>query len=219
MKCWLKNYLTTQTIKEYRSLHNGLIQVVLAFNRPRLIIGGMLQSGRLMQKVWNKAIGQVKKKGQKVEQALIIGLGCGDVAFEIQKYYPRAQMTGVEIDDQVIEAAQCYFNLATIKNLKIAIDDGVKYADKLAKQKAGKKFDLIIVDAFIGKQIPKGFKTKKFFTALTRLLAHNGAVIYNHLFFKEHKEKAKSFIQNLEKVFGEITLMRTRSNLLIFGWF
>ncbi len=219
MKCWLKNYLTTQTIKEYRSVHNGLIQVVLAFNRPRLIIGGMLQSGRLMQKVWNKAIGQVKKKGQKVEQALIIGLGCGDVAFEIQKNYPHAQMTGVEIDEQVIEAAQCYFNLATVKNLKIAIADGVKYADKLAKQKPGKKFDLVIVDAFIGEQIPKGFKTKKFFTALIKLLAHNGVIIYNHLFFSKHKENAAAFIKELEKVFGKITLMRTRSNLLIFGWF
>ncbi|OIP03442.1 hypothetical protein COS21_00460 [bacterium (Candidatus Gribaldobacteria) CG02_land_8_20_14_3_00_41_15] len=219
MKCWLKNYLTMQTIKEYRSPHNGLIQVIMAFNRPRLIIGGMLQSGRLMQKVWNKAIGQVKKRGQKVEQVLIIGLGCGDVGFAIQKYYPQAQMTGVEIDEQVINAAQCYFNLATIKNLKIAIDDGDKYADKLAKQKRLKKFDLIIVDAFIGDQIPKGFKSKKFFTALTKLLTHNGTVIYNHLFFKEHKEEAKGFIKELEKVFGEITLMRTRSNLLIFGWF
>ena len=219
MKRWLKNHLTTQTIKEYRSPHNGLIQVILAFSRPRLIVGGMLQSGRLMQKVWNKAIGQVKKKNQKVEQALILGLGCGDVAFEIQKYYPQAQMTGVEIDDQVIQAAQCYFNLATVKNLKIAIEDGVKYAVKLAKQKHLKKFDLIIVDAFIGDQIPKGFKTKKFFTALTKLLAHNGTVIYNHLFFKEYKEKAESFIKTQEKVFGKITLMRTRSNLLIFGWF
>lgn len=219
MKRWLKNHLTMQTIKEYRSPYNGLIQVILAFNRPRLIMGGMLQSGRLMQKIWNKAIGRVKKRGQKVEQALIIGLGCGDVAFEIQKYYPRSQMTGVEIDNQVIEAAQCYFNLATIKNLKIAIDDGAKYAGKLAKQKRLKKFDLIIVDAFIGDKMPKGFKSKKFFTALTKLLAHNGTVIYNHLFFKEHKEKADSFIKELEKVFGKITLMRTRSNLLIFGWF
>lgn len=219
MKCWLKNYLTTQTIKEYRSIHNGLIQVILAFNRPRLIMGGMLQSGRLMQKIWTKAIGQVKKRGQKVEQALIIGLGCGDVAFEIQKYYPRSQMTGVEIDEQVIEAAQCYFNLATVKNLKIAIDDGAKYVGKLIKQKRLKKFDLIVVDAFIGDKMPKGFKTKKFFTALTKLLAHNGIVIYNHLFFKEHKENAAGFIKELEKVFGKITLMRTRSNLLIFGWF
>lgn len=219
MKCWLKNYLTTQTIKEYRSAHNGLIQVILAFNKPRLMMGGVLQSGKLMRNVWNKALGKIKKENHQINQALIIGLGCGDCAFEIQKYYPQAQMTGVEIDEQVIEAAQCYFNLATVKNLKIAIADGIKYVDKLAKQKTIKKFDLVIVDAFIGDQIPKGFKTKKFLTALTKLLAHNGTVIYNHLFFSKHKEKAAGFIKNLEKVFGKITLMRTRSNLLIFGWF
>lgn len=219
MKCWLKNLLTAQTIKEYHSLHNGLIKVVLAFNRPRLIMGGMLQSGRLMRKVWNKAISKIKKENQQINQVLIIGLGCGDCAFEIQKYYPLAQMVGVEIDDQVVEAAQCYFDLATVKNLKIAVNDGVKYVNKLAKQKTIKKFDLIIVDAFIGDQMPKGFKTKKFFTALTKLLAHDGVVIYNHLFFKDHKQKAEGFIKELEKAFGKITLMRTGSNLLIFGWF
>ncbi|MDZ7586954.1 MAG: fused MFS/spermidine synthase [Patescibacteria group bacterium] len=218
MKYWLKN-LFPRTIKQYHSKHNGLIRVVLAFNQPRLIMGGLLQSGMLMRKVWSKAISEVKEKGQKVEQALIIGLGCGDVAGEIQKYYPKAKMAGVEIDDQVIEAAQCYFNLATIKNLKIAIDDGVKYVEKLAQQKQLKKFDLIIIDALIGDQMPKGFKTKKFYQALTKLLTHNGVVIYNHLFFKKHKERVESFIKEMEKVFGEITLMRTRSNLLIFGWF
>lgn len=219
MKRWLKNHFTTQTIKEYRSAHNGLIKVILAFNKPRLMMGGMLQSGMLMRKVWNKAIGQVKKREQKIERVLIVGLGCGDVAFEIQKYYPKAQMTGVEVDDQVIEAAQCYFNLATIKNLQIAISDGVLYVKKLTKQKRLKKFDLIIVDAFVGEQIPKGFKTKKFILALTKLLTHDGVVIYNHLFFKKHKVKAENFIKSLEKVIGEITLMRARSNLLIFGWF
>ena len=182
------------------------------------MMGGMLQSGKMMRNVWKKAWGKIKKENLQINQALIIGLGCGDCAFEIQKHYPEAQMTGVEIDEQVIEAAQCYFNLATVKNLKIAIADGIKYADKLSKQKTIKKFDLVIVDAFIGDQIPKGFKTKKFFTALTKLLAHNGVVIYNHLFFKEHKENAAGFIKELEKVFGKITLMRTRSNLLIFGW-
>lgn len=219
MKCWIKNFLTMQTIKEYRSIHNGLIKVILAFNKPRLMMGGMLQSGKLMRNVWNKALGKIKKGNHQINQALIIGLGCGDCAFEIQNYYPKAQMTGVEIDEQVIEAAQCYFNLATVKHLKIAIDDGVKYVNKLAKQRVSKKFDLVIVDAFIGDQMPKGFKTKKFFATLTKLLTHNGVVIYNHLFFKEHKEEAESFIKELEKVFGKITLMRTHSNLLIFGWF
>lgn len=219
MRSWLKNLFTTQIIKQYHSKHNGLIQVVFAHNQPRLIMGGLLQSGKLMQKVWGKVIDKISQKGQKIQQALIIGLGCGDVALEIQKYYPKAKMIGVEIDEQVIEAGQCYFHLALVKNLTIAIEDGIKYVAKLTKQKKLKKFDLIIIDAYIGDQIPKGFTTKKFFESLTKLLTHNGVVIYNHLFFKNHKEQGEKFIKEIEKVFGEITLMRTRSNLLIFGWF
>ncbi|MFH0943519.1 MAG: fused MFS/spermidine synthase [Candidatus Beckwithbacteria bacterium] len=219
LKRWFQNYFKPQTIKEYQSKHNGLIQVVLAFNRPRLIMGGMLQSGELMKKVWNKGLSQLAGKNKTVKQALILGLGCGDCAFEIQKFYPEAQMTGVEIDNQVIEAAQCYFNLATVKNLKIAIEDGAKYLSKLTKQKKGKKFDLIIVDAYLGEKIPKSMVGKSFFNNLVKILAHDGVVIFNRLFFKQHKKEAGLFIKQVENIFGKITLVRTASNLLVFGWY
>lgn len=207
------------TIKEYRSPINGLIQVVMAFNQPRLVVGGMVQSGGVVKKIWEKAIAALIEVNHKVNESLIIGLGCGDCAFEIQKYYPNAQMVGVEIDDKVIEAARCYFDLATVKNLKINIGEGVEYVTKLAKRNLKKRFDLIIIDAYLGKEMPKNLRTKKFFNNLTKILAHDGVVIFNHLFFKEHKQKAEVFIKEMEKAFGRISLVRTPSNLLIFGWF
>jgi len=219
LKRWFNNYFKPQTIREYRSDHNGLIQVVMAFNKPRLIMGGMLQSGDLMKKAWNKALTKLVEKNKKVEQTLIIGLGCGDCAFEIQKLYPKALMTGVEIDNQVVEAAQCYFSLATVKNLKIAIDDGAKYVAKLAKEKKTSKFDLVIVDTYIGDKIPQVFTSKTFLSNLTKILNHDGVVIFNRLFAKKNKPTVELFIKQAEKVFGKITLVRTTSNLLVFGWY
>lgn len=215
---FLRN-LFPKLIKQYRSPINGLMEVVMAFNKPRLMIGGMMQSGSLVRKIWEKAVDNLIESKHKVNKSLIIGLGCGDCAFEIQKYYPKAEMVGIEIDSRVVEAAQCYFNLATIKNLKINIEDGVKYVARLAKKGVKKKFDLIIIDAYLGKEMPKNLRTKKFFNNLTKILTHNGVVIYNHLFFKDHKQKAEAFIKEMEKVFGKISLIRTANNLLIFGWF
>ncbi|KKS79997.1 MAG: hypothetical protein UV54_C0020G0004 [Candidatus Beckwithbacteria bacterium GW2011_GWA2_43_10] len=219
MRQWLKNFLIPYPIKQYRSPINGLIEVIMTFNQPRLIIDGIVQSGGLLRKIWEKAIKIIKKTDHKINQVLIIGLGCGDCTFQVQKFFPDAQMTGVEIDAKVVEAAECYFNLATVKNLKIAVEEGGKFVEKLTLRKNKTKFDLVIIDAYLGKIMPRQFRTKKFFINLTKILTHNGVVVYNHLFFGEHKQKAKYFIKEMEKVFGRITLARTASNLLIFGWF
>src|SRR3989304_8803086 len=86
------------TIKEGRSPINGLYKVIMWFNRPRLVIGNMIQSGPAIRQIWHKGIHQLKDKHLKVNRALIIGLGCGDCAFEIKRPYRKAKMTGVEID-------------------------------------------------------------------------------------------------------------------------
>lgn len=214
----LKYFFRYYTIKEGRSPINGLYKVVMLFNRPRLVIGNMVQSGGMVRKIWQKAIHALKDKGVKVDRALIIGLGCGDCAFEIQTHYRQAKIFGVEIDPHVVEMARCYFDLATVKNLSISIADGAKYVSQLAKRKQVKKFDLVVIDAYLGNTMPKGFRSKIFFKQLGKLLAHDGVVIYNHLFYDQYKTEAEKFIKELETEFGKVTLLRAGENLLIFGW-
>ena len=215
----LKYFLRYYTVKEGRSPINGMYKVVMWLNRPRLIIGNMVQSGGAVRKIWNKAIHTLKEKNTKVSRALIIGLGCGDAAFEIQNHYRRAKITGVEIDPHVVEMARCYFDLATVKNLNISIADGAKYVAKLARGKRSPRFDLIIVDAYLGNTMPKNFRSKNFFKQLTKLLTHDGVVIYNHLFYDKFRQEAERFIKELETEFGQVTLMHSGQNLLIFGWY
>lgn len=217
VKAWWYYLARREVVKEARSEYNELIQIITVFDKPRLMIGGMLQSGGLVRKIWDKAIGRLKKEGKKISKVLILGLGCGDCAFEVKKYYPKAEMLGVEVDKHVVEAALSYFNLATVKNLKVVTEDGGKYVEKLTKRKKPEQFDLIIIDAYLGRKMPKLFRTKKFFKALEKLLEKDGMVIYNHLFFKEYKKRAKKFIKTLETVFPKIKLQRTGSNLVIFA--
>lgn len=221
LKIWIKNWLSLSPVKEYLSPINGPMQVTMVLNKPRLIVGGMLQSGGLVRQIWNKAINQIFREKVKVEKALVLGLGCGDCAFAIHQRYPQAQMTGIEIDAQVVDAAQCYFDLAVLKNLKITIGDGLTYVKKRASAKgrssSGRKFDLIIIDVYLGKDAPQSFRSKSFFNQLKQLLNPNGVVIYNHLFFDEHRSKAQGLIKVIETVLPKISLQRTASNLLIFA--
>ncbi|MDP4030745.1 MAG: fused MFS/spermidine synthase [Patescibacteria group bacterium] len=214
----LKHFFHYYTIKEDRSPINGLYKVVMLFNRPRLVIGNMIQSGGAVRKIWHKAINHLKTNKVKITKALIIGLGCGDAAFEIQKHYRQAKIVGVEIDPHVIDMARCYFDLATVKNLSISIADGAKYVAKIAKRKPAQKFSLILIDAYLGNTMPKSFRSKTFFKQLTGLLTPDGVVIYNHLFYDQYKQEAAKFIKELETQFDKVTLVRTGQNLLIFGW-
>ena len=216
----LKYFFRYYTIKEGHSPINGLYKVVMWLNRPRLVIGNMVQSGGAVRKIWHQAIHTLKNHKIKVERALIVGLGCGDAAFEIQAHYRQAQITGVEIDPHVVEMARCYFDLATVKNLKITVADGAKYVTKLAQAKRKtKKFDLIIVDAYLGNAMPRSFRSKTYFHQLAKLLSHDGVVIYNHLFYDQFRQEAERFIKELETEFGKVTLMHAGQNLLIFGWY
>lgn len=216
---WFKDWFTMRLIKEVNSPVNGLIKVMMIFNRPRLIMGGMLQSGGTVVKLWLKAIDELVKQKKPVQKALILGLGCGDCAFAVQKYYPQTKMLGVEIDQEVVNLAQCYFGLATVKNLKISIDEGSRFITKLAAKKKQSQFDLIIIDAYLGDKIPKEFTTIKFFKNLTKIMAHDGVIILNHLFIGQYKQQAEALVKEMEKIFGKITLQRTGNNLIIFGWF
>jgi len=218
LKYFWKNYIQKDVLKEINSSTNGLIRIVAVFNKPRMMIGGMIQSGGMVRKIWERAVGKIVKDNVKVTKALIIGLGCGDCAFEIQKHFPKAFMHGVEIDKHVVDSAKCFFDLTKLKNLKISISDGVRFVDKKLKLKKQEKFDLIIVDVFLGQEMPESFKTKEFFTNLKKLMTKNGVVIFNHLFFKKYKAQAKKMVGDLDKVFETIKLQRTASNLLIFGY-
>src|SRR3989344_5210394 len=69
----LKYFFRYYTIKEGHSPINGLYKVVMWLNRPRLVIGNMVQSGGAVRKIWHQAIHTLKNHKIKVERALIVG--------------------------------------------------------------------------------------------------------------------------------------------------
>ena len=212
MKKELKYFLNYYTVRQDRSKINGLIKVVMVFNMPRLIVGGLVQSGGLVRKIWDRGIKKLKKDKKKVESALILGFGCGDCAFRIQKYYPKAKITGVEIDEKIVEVAKSYFNLQKLQNLNLEVGDGVKFLSRTRD-----KYDLVVVDVYLGSKMPKTFKTEQFFRKVKKRLNKNGVMVINHLFYKQYKKQAEKLITVIEKEFKTIKLLRTASNLLIFA--
>lgn len=77
-------------------------------------------------------------------RVLILGLGGGSAARVIRAIAPSAQITGVELDPEVVDAARRFFDLDHL-GVELVADDARHY---LAATR--RRFDLILEDVFIG---------------------------------------------------------------------
>ena len=158
------------------SKFNGQIKIKKYLWETSVWVGGFEQSGPLVKAVWQKALKNVTIAPKSV---LILGLGCGVAAKLISQKFPNALITGVEIDPVMIDVGKKYFDLGKIKRLKIICEDA-----KVFLKKNKKKFDLILVDIYIGEKqvLPNNLKFYK---------KKNGVILLNEL--KDNKNKILIF--------------------------
>lgn len=205
----LKNYFFPEVLKKYQSKFNHEIELVRFGGHFRLDMGGLTQSGWIIETIWGKALKTLLPKDFTPKKVLILGLGAGSSAKLISKRWPTAKITGVEIDPVVIKIGKDYFKTAENKNLKIVNADALKFVSALNLKP--KTYDLILVDCYLGDQVPKNLTTNAFLKKLT-LASKN--ILINRLFWSDYQKKTVKWLDQIEKDFS-YTTCRTPSNLVI----
>ncbi|MCR5833563.1 MAG: fused MFS/spermidine synthase [Selenomonadaceae bacterium] len=111
----------------------------------------------------------VDKKNLRV---LILGMGTGTFAEQCRKYFPSAQITGVEIDEKITLLARQYFALP--EDIEVITYDGRAFleADKNI-------YDVILVDAFQDISPPFQMSSAEFFRLIGNHLDDNGVMVVN----------------------------------------
>jgi len=99
-------------------------------------------------------------------------MGSGTYASLCRKYFPDADISGAEIDGQIIELAGEHFGLPD--DVPVAEYDGRAY---LSVNK--RKYDVIMVDAYQDITIPFQMSTVEFFTMVKSHLKENGVMVVN----------------------------------------
>ncbi len=99
--------------------------------------------------------------------ALLIGLGGGTVAKQFEAH--NIAYDAVEIDGRLPKLAKEYFGLKGTGNL--IVDDGRHYINICKK-----KYNLIIIDALLGENVPSHLLSLECFNSLKGLLAQNGKI-------------------------------------------
>jgi spermidine synthase len=107
----------------------------------------------------------------RVDDVLCIGMGVGIAPMKFAREGSRVDV--VEINPAVVPLAEKYFDLEPAK-LNIVIGDGRQFVSETAK-----KYDAIVLDAFLGDSSPSHLMTREAFAAMRRILKPGGALVIN----------------------------------------
>lgn len=203
----LKQYFSPQLVKKYNSKINKDIQIVNFGGQPRLDMGGLTQSGQIIQSIWNSGFKNLLPKDFSPKKVLILGFGAGSAAKLISHKWPGVSITGVEIDPTVIKIAKQHFNADKTPNLHIVNIDAYDFV----LSEKDNDYDLCIVDCYLGDQVPQKLQSVKFLKKLKKISTY---VLINRLFWADYKKTSLEFLDLLDTHFSTKTT-RTPSNFLI----
>lgn len=199
------SYLWPVTIHKSSSPHNPMLEV--AYWRGEIILNARNAnySFGALHKVFINVFKHIKLKTEAMNNVLILGFGTGSVANIINNDYNfNGQITGVEIDERVIELGNQYFNLQKFSNLQLICTDANSYL-----QQTTATFDLIVVDVFKDFTVPQEVQTRAFLELLKQRTASGGLLVFN-IMVRNHtlKKEADELQQKLQDCFGKVEVFK-----------
>ena len=105
---------------------------------------------------------------------LVLGGGTLTLPLALTRFLPRARVTAVEINSDLIKLATKYFGYKHDARIKVVETDAYRYM-----LKANPAFELIITDIFDAAAIPAMFLSRRFAANLKRALLPQGIVATN----------------------------------------
>jgi predicted membrane-bound spermidine synthase len=130
----------------------------------------------------------------EMDHILVLGVAGGSVIKTlVDEIEYKGKITGVEIDAEMIQIANQYFNLNEIQQLKIVIDDAFEFVLKTKD-----KYDLIIIDIFEDTNMPNFLFEKFFSERICFLLKDRGFVLFNTMILDEaHNVRNRKYISEI----------------------
>jgi spermidine synthase len=111
----------------------------------------------------------------RMESVLILGVAGGSVVQTLVTDFSFSKnITGVELDEEIIQIANSYFNLDKIPNFKCVIADAEKFVQSDASH-----YDLIIIDIFKDTEMPEFLFQESYISNCKQLLNKNGYILFN----------------------------------------
>lgn len=145
---------------------------------------------------FSKTFHRIRLKEKEIDSVLILGFGVGGIAGILRNTLKiTCPITGVELDETIIELGKKYFGAFNYDHLEVHQMDAMAF---LCQNR--ELFDLIIVDIFIDAIVPSQFETEDFISDLYAHLNGNGIIAFNKM---THTFKLNREMQRLVGLFDK----------------
>jgi len=111
---------------------------------------------------------------EEPRRVLVVGLGGGSLPMFLRKHYPAAQIDVAEIDPGVVDVAKQFFGFREDALTRAHVGDGRQFIENVRQG-----YDIIFLDAFGARDVPKHLTTLEFLLAVRRALVPSGVVVSN----------------------------------------
>jgi spermidine synthase len=146
----------------------------------------------------------------KAKNTLILGLGAGAVPVNFKR--AGLGVSVVEINPMALKAATEHFGFNP-KGIEIHLEDARTFVRGCTS-----KFDIAIVDLFLGDNIPDYLLTKEFFGDLKNCIRKDGTVVMNAFFDDNNNETNKRLLATIGSAFPKLFLAGVEGgNIFIVG--
>lgn len=148
-------------------------------------------------------IGQAEM--DKMNAILVLGVAGGSVVQTlITDFNFSKNITGVELDAEIIEIANSYFSLDKISNFKCIIADAEEFV-----KSTNFTYDLIIIDIFKDTEMPEFLFEKSFTDNIKKILHVNGFILFNTMLLDVNKtDKLNQYLRNFESEKFQSTVLK-----------
>jgi spermidine synthase len=124
--------------------------------------------------VWDTYLAVPDLLGRSPERVAMLGNAAGTAARAFERYYPDAEVDGVELDPAVSDAGRRFFEMGEIGTLTVHDVDARSFL-----RRTDERYDLILVDAYRPPYVPFYLATKEFFELVQERLHPGGIVALN----------------------------------------
>ncbi len=208
----LLSYLHEQVVERVHSPVSGWVEVWLAYGRYELNTSEVNYSFGELHRVFQDTFAQLKVGESAPQRVLLLGLGAGSVVQLLREIGVQAPITAVELDPVVVTLGKKYFGLGSWQDLEVL--EGVDAVDWLPKQK--ERYDLVIIDLFVGAKVPANASDPVFFEAVKESLNSGGLMLWNRLAHEEALEsETMRFTQQAETAFPGLVSKPIRGNRIL----
>lgn len=197
---WL-TYLIPRTVYKTTSRFNKDIRVVEESGKYKLLVNGSRESGPFIERLWGDALRMLHLTTvSQMKRILVLGVAGGTVMRLLRERYPHAAITGVDIDDAMINIGKKYFGLNGMESFTCVVDDAKHYVSTYK----GALFDCVVIDLFIGTDVPAFVQSQDFQKKIRHVMMPHGFTLINYAFSSGSKDRAADIHSALKSLYPTV---------------